>query len=82
MRNRKEALNAWIQIARALEGSKDGADRELAKQIVGFVRSTPVMRLAKSSHQQQRTGIANERNPGQRQPPIVERARPEPDWER
>ena len=83
MGNRKEALNAWIQIARALEGSNVGADRELAKQIVGFLRSTPVMQLAKPSPQQaQRPGIEQDRNSRQRQLPIVERSRPGPDWER
>ena len=83
MGNRKDALNAWIQIARALEGSNVGADRELAKQIVGFLRSTPVMQLAKPSPQQaQRPGIEQDRNSRQRQLPIVERSRPGPDWER
>ena len=41
---RADALRAWSGVARALAQSDNGQDRDLARQVVGFVNITPVRR--------------------------------------
>jgi len=41
---RADALQAWSGVARALAQSDNGQDRDLARQVVGFVNITPVGR--------------------------------------
>jgi hypothetical protein len=48
---RAEAVEAWRQLARALEMSGDVADRNLAKSIAAFVRDMPSTTAAEQARQ-------------------------------
>jgi hypothetical protein len=72
---RRQAAQAWCEIAKALASSEDLADRELCQSVVNYARWLPGVRYKPPERQPQRELPGLERTPPQR-------TRPEPGWER
>ncbi|MDB5956068.1 relaxase/mobilization nuclease domain-containing protein [Ramlibacter sp.] len=72
---RRDAAQAWCEIAKALASSDDLADRELGRSVVNYARWLPGVRYNPPEKQPQRELPGLERT-------ISQRSRPEPGWER
>ena len=66
MASRNRALEAWLHIVQALEGSDDGSDRQLAGQIRKFSLMSPYMREV--AHRRRPPTVAAVRRPIVRAP--------------
>jgi hypothetical protein len=85
-RSRHDAALAWCEIAKALAGSPDPSDRELAQAIVQYARFLPGVRYRPPEHQVQRELPTMERDrvrtrESARTAPPVQRQR-DIDWSR
>jgi hypothetical protein len=79
--SRNGALEAWLHIVEALEGSDVASDRQLADHIRRFASASPYLREAASRRQQRAVSV--ERPAIQRAPqPVVTRGRADPEIER
>jgi hypothetical protein len=72
---RRNAAQAWCEIAKALASSEDVADRELGQSVVNYARWLPGVRYKPPEKQPQRELPGLER-------PAVQKTRPDPGWER
>jgi hypothetical protein len=72
---RRNAAQAWCEIAKALASSDDVADRELGRSVVNYARWLPGVRYKAPEKQPQRELPGLERT-------LTQRTRPEPGWER
>ncbi len=72
---RRHAAQAWCEIAKALASSEDMADRELGRSVVNYARWLPGVRYRPPEKQPQRELPGLERT-------AVQKARPDPGWER
>ena len=72
---RRHAAQAWCEIAKALASSEDMADRELGRSVVNYARWLPGVRYKPPEKQPQRELPGLERT-------VVQKARPDPGWER
>ncbi|MCW5657122.1 MAG: relaxase/mobilization nuclease domain-containing protein [Burkholderiaceae bacterium] len=72
---RRHAAQAWCEIAKALASSEDVVDRELVQAVVNYARWLPGVRYKAPEKQAQRELPGLERT-------TMQKARPEPGWER
>ena len=72
---RRQAAQAWCEIAKALASSEDVADRELGQSVVNYARWLPGVRYKPPEKQPQRELPGLERT-------LSQRTRTEPGWER
>jgi hypothetical protein len=77
-RSRRDAAQAWCEIAKALAASPDAEDRKLAQSIVQYARHLPGVRYKPPEQQAQRELPSMERNRAQTRTRDVERAAPMP----
>ena len=75
-RSRRDAAQAWCEIAKALASSPDEQDRQLAESIVQYARFLPGVRYKPPEKQPQRELPGLDRTLAQQQ------TRPGPEWER
>ncbi len=75
-RSRRDAAQAWCEIAKALASSPDAEDRKLAQSIVQYARHLPGVRYKPPEHEAQRELPSMER--GRDRTRGVERAAPMP----
>ncbi len=61
-RSRRDAAQAWCEIAKALASSEDVADRQLSGSIVNYARWLPGVRYKPPEQQAQRELVGMERN--------------------
>jgi Relaxase/Mobilisation nuclease domain len=73
---RKDALQAWVEILRALKASPDASDRQLAQSIDQYLRRMPAVQ-AIAKHQAQQRELPGMSRPRTVAPPIQERRGPE-----
>ena len=86
-RSRRDAAQAWCEIAKALASSEDIEDRQLGQSIVNYARWLPGVRYKPPEQQAQRElpglerGRAGSRVPVRNEPAKAQpqRATPEPD---
>jgi hypothetical protein len=74
-RSRRDAAQAWCEIAKALAASEDIGDRELARSVVNYARWVPGVRYKAPERQPQREAHGPERMQ-------LDRTRQGPEWER
>jgi hypothetical protein len=72
---RRNAAQAWCEIAKVLASSEDVADRELGRSVVNYARWLPGVRVKPPERQPQRELPGLERT-------LAQRTRPGPEWER
>jgi len=72
---RRDAAQAWCEIAKALASSDDVADRELGRSVINYARWFPGVRYKPPENQPQRELPGLERT-------LAQRTRSEPGWER
>lgn len=73
--SRRNAAQAWCEIAKALASSDEMADRELGRAVVDYARWLPGVRYKPPEKQPQRELPGLERT-------IPQKTRPDPGWER
>jgi hypothetical protein len=79
-----QALEAWMRITQALQGSDAPEDRDLAKHIVRFVGETPYFKEKVQLRQRQQRDVVqtNKQRSVSVRSPEVQRTRPVPEIER
>jgi hypothetical protein len=84
--SRTNALVAWIKIAQALDASNQSEDRQLAREVVRYIRQTPVgverVKRVEKERQRELPGIARPSPAVARPSPVPTKAHLERDIER
>ncbi len=79
---RRQAAQAWCEIANALASSNDAADRELSRWVIDYARRLPGVRSRRPEQVAQRTLPGLSRGADRLPLPSTGRTPQGPDWER